>query len=82
MFRYGRLLPTCDIIIETDTERRKMKIFSNPFEVAERKTLAVENIVDKNKHLTILFFIQHYTHLDTCPKYHPYAELSKLRTGR
>ena len=37
---------------------------SNPFEVTERKTLAVQNIVDKNKYLTILFFTQHYTHLD------------------
>ena len=49
-----------------------MKDISNPFEVTERKTLAVterktlavQNIVDKNKYLTILFFTQHYTHLD------------------
>ena len=27
------------------------------------KTLAVENIDDKHKYLTILFFSQHYTHL-------------------
>ena len=44
---------------------------SNPFEVTERKTLAAQNIVNKNKYLTILFFSQHYTHLDTCPKFHP-----------
>ena len=43
----------------------------NPFEITERKTLAVDNIVDKNKYLTTLFFSHHYTHLDTCPKYHP-----------
>ena len=47
-------------------------MISNPFEVTERETLAVEN-VDENKYLTILFFSQHYTHLDTCPKYHPDA---------
>ena len=45
---------------------------SNQFEVTERKTLAVENIVDKNKYLTILLFSQQYTHLNTYPKYHPY----------
>ena len=49
----------------------KNEDISNPFEVTERKTLAVQNIVDKNKHFTILFFSQNYTHLDTCPKYHP-----------
>ena len=49
----------------------KNEDISNPFEVAERKTLAVQNIVDKNKYLTILFFSQYYTHLDTCQKYHP-----------
>ena len=49
----------------------KNEDISNPFEVTERKTLAVENIVDTNKYLTILFVSQQYTHLDTCPKYHP-----------
>ena len=42
----------------------KNEDISNPFEVTERKTLAVQNIVDKNKYLTILFFSQHYTHLN------------------
>ena len=50
---------------------------SNPFEVTERKILAVENIVDRNKYLTILFFSHHYTYLDTCPKYHPYNNIQK-----
>ena len=49
----------------------KNKDISNPFKVTERKTHAVENIVDKNKYLTILFLSQHFTYLDTCPKYHP-----------
>ena len=49
----------------------KNEDISYAFEVAERKTLAVQNIVDKNKYLTILFYSQHYTHLDTCPKHHP-----------
>ena len=40
----------------------KNEDISNPFEVAERKTLAVQNIVDKNKYLTIFFFSGHYTH--------------------
>ena len=65
MLRDGRYGPTCNIIVETAVELRKMKFFSNPFEVTERKTLAVENIVDKNKYLTILFFSQHYTHMWT-----------------
>ena len=51
----------------------KNEDISNPFEVTERKTLAVQNIVDKNKYFTILFFSQHYTRLDTCPKYHPFG---------
>ena len=49
----------------------KNEDISNPFEVTERKTLAVQNIVDKNKYSTILFFSPHYTQLDTCPKFHP-----------
>ena len=40
----------------------KNEDISNPFEDTERKTLAAQNIVDKNKYLTILFFSQHYTH--------------------
>ena len=42
----------------------KYAVISNSFEVTERKTLAVENIVEKTKYLTILIFSQHYTHLD------------------
>ena len=51
----------------------KREDISNPFEVLERQTLEVENIVEKNKYLTILFFSQLYTHLHTCQKSHPYA---------
>ena len=38
-------------------------VSSNPFEVRppERKTLADQNIIDKNKYLTIVFFSQHYS---------------------
>ena len=49
----------------------KSEDISNPFEVLERQTLEVENIVAKNKYLTILFFSQLYTHLHTCQKSHP-----------
>ena len=42
-----------------------------PFEVIERQTLEVENVVEENKYLTILFFSQLYTQLDTCQKFHP-----------
>ena len=42
-----------------------------PFEVIERQTLEVENVVEKNKYFTILFFSQLYTQLDTCQKCHP-----------
>ena len=65
------LCPTSDI----SYRMTKNEDMSNPSEVrpTETKTLAVENIVDKKKYLTILFFSQHYTHLDTCPKYHPRA---------
>ena len=51
----------------------KREDISNPFEVVERQTLEVENIVEKNKYLTILFFSQLYTHLHTCQKAHPPA---------
>ena len=47
----------------------KNEDIADPFEVTDRKIHAVENIVDKN--LIILSSSQHYTHLDTCPKYHP-----------
>ena len=53
----------------------KNEDISNPFEVTERKRLAVQNNVDKKKYLTILFFSQHYTQLDTCPKFHPHSTL-------
>ena len=53
----------------------KREDISNPFEVLERQTLEVENIVEKNKYLTILFFSQLYTHLHTCQKSHPHASL-------
>ena len=44
-----------------------------PFEGIERQTLEVENVVEKNKYFTILFFSQLYTQLDTCQKFHPYT---------
>ncbi len=48
----------------------KNEDISNPFEVTERKTLAVENIVDEKKYLTIFF--QSALHpFGTFPKYHP-----------
>ena len=46
-----------------------------PFEGIERQTLEVENVVEKNKYFTILFFSQLYTQLDTCQKFHPYVKL-------
>ena len=46
----------------------KREDISNPFEGLERQTLEVENIVEKNKYLTILFFSQLYT----CQKSHPF----------
>ena len=51
----------------------KREDISNPFEGLERQTLEVENIVEKNKYLTILFFSQLYTHLHTCQKSHPFV---------
>ena len=51
----------------------KNEDISKPFEVIERQTLEVENVVDKNKYFTILFFSQLYTQLDTCQKFHPHA---------
>ena len=48
------------ILQEWATSRLKTdKDISNPFEVTEKKIFAVENNVDKNKYLTILFFYQH-----------------------
>ena len=49
----------------------KREDISNPFEVLERQTLEVENIVEKNKYLMILLFSQLYTHLHTCQQSHP-----------
>ena len=52
----------------------KNKDILKPFEVIERQTLEVENVVEKNKYFTILFFSQLYTQLDTCQNFHPYAD--------
>ena len=50
----------------------KNEDISKPFKVIERQTIEVENVVEKNKYFTILFFSQLYTQLDTCQKFHPY----------
>ena len=49
------------------------------FEVIERQTLEVENVVEKNNYFTILFFSQLYTQLDTCQKCHPCMHLSIIQ---
>ena len=49
------------------------------FEVIERQTLEVENVVEKNNYFTILFFSQLYTQLDTCQKFHPCMHLSIIQ---
>ena len=49
-----------------------------PFEVIERQTLEVENVVEENKYFTILFFSQLYTQLDTCQKFHPYVDVNDM----
>ena len=54
----------------------KREDITNPFEVLKRQTLEVENIDEKNKYLTILFFSQLYTHLHTCQKSHPNSSSS------
>ena len=54
----------------------KNEDISKPFKVIERQTLEVENVVEKNKYFTILFFSQLYTQLDTCQKFHPYVNCS------
>ena len=51
----------------------KNKDILKQFEVIERQTLEVENVVEKNKYFTILFFSQLYTQLDTCQNVHPCA---------
>ena len=51
-----------------------------PFEVIERQILEVENVVEKNKDFTILFFSQLYTQLDTCQTFHPYTNSHGLET--
>ena len=51
----------------------KNEDISKPFEVIERQILEVENVVEKNKDFTILFFSQLYTQLDTCQKFHPHT---------
>ena len=50
----------------------KNEDISKPFKVIERQTLEVENVVEKIKYFTILFFSKLYTQLDTCQKFHPY----------
>ena len=72
MLRYGRYDQPATYLLKQNDEED----ISNPLEVTERKIIAVENIVDKNKYLTLLFFSQHYTHLDTCPKYHQYVQFN------
>ena len=47
----------------------KREDISNPFEVLERQTLEVENMVEKNKYLTIFIFQS---------TLHPFAHLSKI----
>ena len=73
--------PMCDVMDVMTNLRQyysnsykitKREDISNPFEVLERQTLEVENIVEKNEYLTILFFSQLYTHLHTCQKSHPH----------
>ena len=56
----------------------KNEDMSKAFKVIERQTLEVENVVEKNKYFTILFFSQLYTQLDTCQKFHPYMSASHL----
>ena len=53
----------------------KNEDISKPFKVIERQTLEVENVVEKNKYFTILFFSQLYTQLDTCQKFHPITDI-------
>ena len=51
----------------------KNEDISNPYEVTERKTLAAQNIVDKNKYLTIFFF---------SPTFHPYGMTMSMEKSR
>ena len=74
MLRYGRYDKPATVLFNSHKIAKREDI-SNPFEVLERQTLEVENIVEKNKYLTILFFSQLYTHLHTCQKSHPYGTL-------
>ena len=60
----------------------KNEDISNPFDVIERKTLAVQTIVDKIKYLTILFFSQHYTHLDTVQNFTHIYIIIASKSGR
>ena len=57
----------------------KNEVISKPFKVIERQALEVENVVEKNKYFTILFFSQLYTQLDTCQKFHPAVQQSAPR---
>ena len=56
----------------------KNEDISKPFEVIERQILEVENVFEKNKDFTILFFSQLYTQLDTCQKFHPYKIMKQI----
>ena len=58
----------------------KNEDISKPFKVIERQTLEVEDVVEKNKYFTILFFSKLYTQLDTCQKFHPYST-AFIRSG-
>ena len=72
VLRYGCYFETVTYLLKQLSNEEIVDV-SNPFEVTERTTFDVENIVDTNKYLTILFFSQHYTHLDTCPQLHKCA---------
>ena len=56
----------------------KNEDISKTFKVIERQTLEVENVVEKNKYFTILFFSQLYTQLDTCQKFHPQVLMARF----
>ena len=60
----------------------KNEDISKPFKLIERQTLEVENVVEKNKYFTILFFSQLYTQLDTCQKFHPYTDIDGFQSSR
>ena len=77
MLRYGRYDQPATYLLK-QLYNDENKDISNPFEVTERKTLAVENIVDKNKYLTILCSVSITPIMDICQKYYPYSSLQCL----